>query len=188
VHGDSLGRWVARVFLWLVPSFALWYLASTPLAHLQAALARPAAGAWFPGLVSGWDAAGGIIEFATRLQARQGGRVGELIFSVNALLYSYGLALFAALSLATAPRRWGALLAGLAALTALSAWGVLFDLLQQTFIAEGALAAPDYLPTPVERNLIALGYQAGIILFPSVAPLVAWAVAHREFVASRMGE
>ena len=185
-RADSLGAWVARVFLWLIPSFALWHFASGPLASLQATLATVGTNAWFPGLLSGWERAGGTIDFATRLHASAAGRIGDLVFGVNARAYSYGLALYLALCLATDPRRWKGLLAGAAALLPVVAWGVLFDLLQQVFISHGALAARDYLPTGWERNLIALGYQAGAILLPMAAPVVAWGVVHRGFLARRM--
>ena len=186
MRADSLGAWVARVFLWMIPSFALWHFASGPLASLQAALATAGANAWFPGLLTGWERDGGMIDFVTRLHASTAGRIGVLVYGVNGRVYSYGLALFVALCLATDPRGWKGLLAGAGALLPVIAWGVLFDLLQHVFIAQGALAARDYLPTPWERNLIALGYQAGVLLLPMAAPVLAWGAVHREFLARRM--
>lgn len=184
---ESIGRWIARVFLWLVPSFALWHFASVPLAAAQAYLAMVGADAWFPGLVSGWERHGAALDFATRVQALAGGRAGDLVFPVNARIYSYGLALFVALSLATDPRRGLGLVAGLFALIPLAAWGVAFDLLQQVFIVHGGLSARDYLPTAVERNLIAIGYQVGAIILPPVAPVVAWGLVHRAFLGRWAG-
>jgi hypothetical protein len=176
-------RWIGRVFLWLVPAFAVWTLASPGLAALQAELAMVVANAWFPGLVSGWERSGEAIDFVTRLRAATEGRTGDLVFGVNPRIYSYGLPLFAALCLGTDPRRWAGLLLGAAALVPFLVWGVAFDLLKQVFITHGALAAPDILPTPFERNAIALGYQMGAILLPTAAPAVAWAVVHRAFWA-----
>ena len=175
-------RWLGRVFLWLVPAFAAWHFAAGIFAAAQAGLATLGANAWFPGLVQGWERAGAALDFATRLEAAAGGRAGQLVFPVDARIYSYGLALFAALSLATDPRRWAGMAVALVALLGLSAWGVAFDLLAQVFITHGALAARDYLPTPLERNLIGLGYQVGTLLLPAVAPVVAWGVVHRGFL------
>src|SRR5262252_1104212 len=174
MRADAVWPWVGRVFLWLVPCFALWHFAAAPLAEAQGALARFGANAWFPGLVSGTESAGGSIDFVTRLKAAQEGRVGDLVFTVNARAYSYGLALFAALCLATGWRRWLGLAAGLATLLLVAAGGVLFDLLQQVFITQGAVSARLFLPTDLERNAIALAYQAGAILLPTGAPIVAW--------------
>jgi len=171
------------VFLWLVPCFAIWHFISAPLAALQAYLAMVGADAWFAGLVSGWERQDAAIEFATRVQALSAGRVGDVVIPVNARIYSYGLALFAGLSLATDPRRWIGLAAGLLTLLPVAAWGVAFDLLQQVFIAHGAIAARDYLPTALERNLIAIGYQVGAIILPPAAPVVVWGVVHRAFLA-----
>lgn len=179
---DSPWRWVARVFLCLLPSFAAWHFAAGPLAAAQAGLAAAAANAWFPGLVEGWDRAGALVDFVTRVRVSTGGRAGDLVVPVNARLYSYGLALFVALCLATDLRRWRGLALGLVALLPLCAWGVAFDFLTQVFIHQGGLAARDYLPTPLERNLIAVGYQVGSLLLPTVAPVVAWGVVHRAFL------
>jgi hypothetical protein len=187
MRADAVWPWVGRVFLWLVPCFALWHFAAAPLAEVQGTLARFGANAWFPGLVSGTESAGGSIDFVTRLRATQTGRVGDLVFTVNARAYSYGLALFAALCLATGwRRRWMGLAAGFAALLLVAAGGVLFDLLQQVFITQAALSAGLFLPTDLERNIIALTYQAGAILLPTAAPIVAWGAVHRNFLAIRM--
>jgi hypothetical protein len=184
---ESIGRWIARLFLWLVPAYVAWVLLWTPLAALQAQMSMIAANAWFPGLVSGWERSGDAIDFVTRLHAVAGGRTGDLLFTVNPRVYSYGLPLFIALSLATDPKRWMGLAGGLAVLLAAAAWGTLFAFLQQVFIEQGAIAARDFLPTPLGRNLIALGYQIGTILLPAGAPAVAWGVVHRQFLARWAG-
>ena len=181
---DSIGRWIGRVFLWLVPAFAVWALAWIPLAALQAQFSVLVANAWFPGLVSGWERNGEAIDFVTRLRASAGGRIGDILFTVNPRIYSYGLPLFAALCLATDPRRWQGLVLGIIALLPFTAWGTAFDFLHQVFIVQGAVAARDFLPTPIERNAIALAYQLGAILLPTAAPAVAWGVVHRGFLAS----
>ena len=184
---DSLARWVGRVFLWLVPAFALWMLAAPALAAFQAQLAMVAANVWFPGLASGWEQSGDAIDFITRLRAGTRGRVGELLFTVNPRIYSYSLPLFAALCLATDPKRWKGLVLGAAALLPVLVWGVAFDFLKQVFIDQGALAARDIVPSLFERNAIAVGYQMGSILLPTAAPAVAWGVVHRAFLARWAG-
>ena len=181
---DSLARWVGRLFLWLVPAHAAWVALWPVLAAIQAQAAVIAANAWFPGLVSGWERSGEAIDFVTRLRAVAGARSGDLLFTVNPRAYSYGLPFFAALCLATDPRRWPGLVGGLAVLLGVAAWGTTFAFLQQVFIAQGALAARDFLPTPLERNFIALAYQAGTILLPAGVPPVAWAIVHRQFLLS----
>jgi hypothetical protein len=187
VRAETPWRWIGRVFLWLVPAFAAWHFAAGFIAVAQAGLATVGVNAWFPGLVEGWTRADTALDFVTRIQARAGGRLGDLVFPVNARLYSFGIPLFAALCLATDPRRWIGLVAGSTALVALAAWGVAFDLLAQVFISQGGLAARDYLPTGLERNLIGLGYQAGALLLPTLSPVVAWGCIHRSFLARWAG-
>jgi hypothetical protein len=186
VRADSLGGWLLRVFIWLVPAFGIWHLTSGYIADLQAIVAKSAANSYFPGLLSGWERKAASVDFITRVQALSGGRLGNLVFGVDARNYSYGAALFAALCLATDPRRLLGLGIGLAALIPIASWGVLFDLLQQVFIGQGALAARDYLPTSLERNFIAYAYQAGSILLPTAAPVIAWGVVHRDFLRRQM--
>ena len=184
---ESIARWVARLLLWLVPAYAAWVLLWQPIAAIQAQASVIAVNAWFPGLVSGWERSGESIDFVTRLRALAGGRAGDLLFTVNPRVYSYGLPFFAALCLATDPKRWKGLAVGLAVLLAVAVWGTTFAFLQQVFIAQGAIAARDFLPTPLERNLIALGYQLGTILLPVAVPAVAWGVVHRQFLARWAG-
>ena len=179
---ESLGRWVARLFLWLVPCFALWHLASGYLAALQAAIAGFVAAAWFPGLVSGWERADATVDFVTRLRAVAAGRAGDVLVSVDARLYSYGIPLFAALCLATGWRRWAGLAAGLAALAVVAGIGVGFELLRDVFALHGAAALRDYAPTAAERHAIALGYQLASLLSPTLLPVLAWGLVHRDFV------
>jgi hypothetical protein len=187
VRAETPWRWIGRVFLWLVPAFAAWHFGAGLLAAAQAALATAGVNVWFPGLVEGWTRADAALDFVTRIQARAGGRLADLVFPVNARVYSYGIALFVALCLATDPRRWIGLLVGSGVLVGLAGWGVGFDLLVQVFISQGGLAARDYLPTGLERNLIGLGYQVGSILLPTVAPVVAWGCVHRAFLARWAG-
>jgi hypothetical protein len=184
---ESLGRWIARIFLWLVPCFAVWHFASGSVAALQAWIAGVAAGSWFPGLVSGWERTDATIDFVTRLTAVVDGRPGEVLVSVNARLYSYGLPLFAALCLATGWRRWPGLAAGLAALAAVAGIGVGFELLRDVFALHGAAALRDFAPTAFERHAIALGYQAASLLSPTLLPVLAWGIVHRDFLGRWAG-
>ena len=179
---ESLWPWVGRLFLWLVPAFALWHFTAGWIAAAQAGIASFVTATWFPGLVAGWERADAIIDFATRIDAPRAGRGAQLVFPVNARLYSYGLPLFAALCGATSWRRWPGLLLGLAALLAIAGTGVAFELLRDVFGVHGAAALRDYAPTALERNAIALGYQAGSLFSPTVAPVLAWGVVHRDFV------
>jgi hypothetical protein len=179
---ESLWPWVGRVFLWLVPAFALWHLTAGWLAAVQAGVAAFVTATWFPGLVASWERADAVIDFATRVQALGAGRGAELVFPVNARLYSYGLPLFLALCLATGRRRWAGILVGLAALAAIAGVGVAFELLRDIFGVHGAAALRDYAPTALERHAIALGYQVGSLFSPTLGPVMAWGIVHRDFL------
>jgi hypothetical protein len=180
---ESLWGLAGRVFLWLVPAFAAWHFAAPAIAAVQALGASIAISAWFPGLFRGWELAGASIELASRIDVAQGGRIGQLVVTVDGRLFSYGVPLYLALCLAVDPRKVAAMLLGLLALVPFLVWGVAFDALRQVFITMGPLTARDYAATGFERNAIALGYQLGTLFFPALSAVMVWAVAHRAFIA-----
>ena len=87
--------------------------------------------------------------------------------------YTFGIAVFAALALAT--RGWRTpvrMAAGVALLLPLPALGISFDALRQlgsTPEIAGMLAW-----TATTREAIALGYQVSSLLLPTLAPIIAW--------------
>jgi len=110
------------------------------------------------------------LTFVTAI-ATHGGAV-VLTVDVNPRLYSYGIALYAAIVLDVGTRgRWWTILAGFAVVFAVTVWGNSFD-----FVAQLVRAAPGELASygarATTRNLIALGYQMGSLLLPTVVPAV----------------
>ena len=111
-----------------------------------------------------------------------------LTVDVNPLLYSYGVALYAAIVLGAGTRgAWWTLPTGIAVVVAITIWGVAFD-----FMAHLVRAIPGALASlgagTVSRNLIALGYQFGSLLFPTVIPAVlALAIAREELLPTATG-
>lgn len=180
---ESLWTLGGRLFLWLVPCYLAWHFGAGAVAWVQGGISRIAIGTWFPGLLAGWEVQGSVVEFATRIEVVSGGQVGQLTVPVDGRLYSYGLPLFAALSLTVDPSRWRALLLGLVILLPFAAWGVTFDMLKYVFVSIGGLTARDAVASELERNLIALGYQIGTLILPASAPVVAWGATHRQFLA-----
>jgi hypothetical protein len=180
---ESIWPLAGRLFLWLVPCYVVWHFGSEAIAWAQGGISRVAIGTWFPGLLAGWEVQGSVVEFATHIAVVRGGQVGQLTVPVDGRLYSYGWPLFGALTLAVDPRRWRALLIGLAILLPFAAWGVTFDLLKYVFLSIGGISARDAVASELERNLIALGYQVGTLILPAAAPVVAWGATHRQFLA-----
>lgn len=177
----ALGTFVLRVFLWLPPCFAAWYLAAPVHTELAAGFARFFI-ALFNGLLVSATENGAELVFVTTLKVEQVGGAGLLTVDVNPLIYTYGLALFLALMLASRARLWR-LAVGAAILLPFQGWGIGFDFLAQV----GAKLGPEVAAQAGllgAREVIALAYQAGNLIFPSLAPVAAWVALDRRFVES----
>ena len=178
----SLGRFVLSTFLWLPPCFAAWYFSSQYHAAVAGKLARLLVDQFTSGIVSGLEQSGFDLVFVTTLEVHPApGQTGLLLPEVNPLLYTYGLALFLALMLA-ARAKWWKILVGAALLLPFQSWGIAFDFLAQVGIKLGPEVAAQAGLLGWRREFIALGYQIGSLIFPSLIPVVLWAVSSRLFI------
>jgi hypothetical protein len=180
----SLGRFVLRTLLWLPPCFAAWYFSAQYHAAIAGGLARLLANQLTSGIVSALEQSGFDLVFVTTLEVHPApGQTALLLPEVNPLLYTYGLALFLALMLATRAK-WWKILVGAAVLLPFQSWGIAFDFLAQVGIKLGPEVAAQAGLLGWRSELIALGYQIGSLIFPSLVPVVLWAVSSREFIGS----
>jgi hypothetical protein len=179
---ESLWPFIGRTAAWLVPCFAAWYLISPWHAQMPAWLAFHFIKLFQPNLVTDWAYADHLVTFGTTIKVRTAGdQLALLLPEVRALTYTWGLALFVALSLAARARAW-TFAAGIALLLPLQAWSIAFDLLMQV----GIRLRPDLaLQTGLssgQREFIALGYQLGALILPSLAPVMLWAGFNRKIL------
>ncbi|MFA5628591.1 MAG: exosortase H-associated membrane protein [Thiohalomonadaceae bacterium] len=178
----TIGKFVLRTLLWLPPCLAAWYFS----AHYHTAVAGALAHLlvdWFqPGIVSALEHPGIDLIFVTTLKVYpEPGQVGLLVPEVNPLLYTYGLAFFVALMLA-ANTQWWRILVGVIALLPFQSWGIAFDLLVQVGVKLGPDIASQAGLFGWQREAIALGYQIGNLIFPTLIPVVLWASFNRPFI------
>lgn len=179
----SLRAFIARVLLLLAPCFAAWYFTAPYHSAVVGPVALQFVEPWRVGLVTEIERTGFMLAFVTTIETRSStGQAGLLVAEVNPLLYTYGLALFAALMLATRARIWKILL-GAAILLPFHAWGVAFDFLAQVGVLSGPEVAARAGMHGWRREAIALGYQAGTLIFPSLVPVMLWAIFNRPFIA-----
>jgi hypothetical protein len=108
---------------------------------------------------------------------------GAINVDVNALLYSYGMPMFAALTLAARERgRAKKLILGIVLLLPLVAWGVLADFLKNIAFTAGPLVVTQTGFSIAQRQVIAFAYQFGALILPTVAPAAIWVLLHRRFL------
>jgi hypothetical protein len=180
----SLGHFVLRTLLWLPPCLAAWYFGARIHAAVAGGLARLMLGLFRPGIVSAIEQPGVDLVFVTSLDVQSApGQAGLLVPEVNPLLYTFGLAFFLALMLA-ARAPWWKILAGAALLLPFQSWGIAFDFLAQVGIKLGPGIAAQAGLSGWRTEAIALGYQIGALILPSLIPVVLWALFSRAFIES----
>jgi hypothetical protein len=114
-------------------------------------------------------------------------RYGVIEPTVNAMVYGYSLPLFVGLVLAT-PLRMRSRLAqcaiGIALIWIAQTFGAISESLKTVAIDAGPLGAEAARHAGLSLNLIALCYQFGYLILPSLLPAVLWIVANRNFIAA----
>jgi hypothetical protein len=179
----TLPRFVVATLAFLPLTFALWYflgpLFTWPVRLIVDAVAR----AGFAGIVRSVEQQASVITFITSLRPGSAQGAGAISVDVNALLYSYGMPMFAALTLAARERgRARKLVVGIAVLLPLVAWGVLADFLNNIAFTAGPLVASQAGFSVAQRQVIAFAYQFGALILPTVAPAAVWVLMHRGFL------
>jgi hypothetical protein len=180
----GLGAFVLRTFLWLPACFAAWYFSAQLQAAVVGRLARVLVELFKSGIVSALERSGFELVFVTTLEVHPvPGQTAVLLAEVNPLLYTYGLALFLALMLASRAR-WWTILVGAVALLPFQSFGVACDFLVQVGVRFGPDVAAQAGLLDWRREAIALGYQLGSLILPSLVPVVMWAGFNRPFIAT----
>jgi hypothetical protein len=187
-----LGRFVLKVLAWLPVCFAVWYFAAPLLMLPVQWLALLVSKAGFGDIIVDVEKAGSVISFVTNLRPASAStasqaRAGTVVVESSALLYSYGLPLFAALTLAATGFRDGRRLAkvlaiGFVALLPFETWGVLADALKQLAITMGPAISSQTGFSAAQREAIAFAYQFGTLILPTVIPAIVWVLTHRPFL------
>lgn len=180
----SLGKFVLRAFLWLPPCFAAWYFSAPYHAAVAGRVARLWVDQFKSGIVSAVEQPSIDLVFVTTIKVHPTPeQTAFLLPDVNPLLYTYGLAFFLALMLA-ARARWWQILVGAAVLLPFQGWGIAFDFLAQVGIKLGPDIAEQAGLLGWRAEAVALGYQAGSLIFPSLIPVLLWALFSRPFIES----
>jgi len=109
--GNPLARFVITVFLWLPVTFAVWYFTAPVLLWPAALVIRLIAKTGLSDLVRTIESDGGTLVFLTTLKPGEATGNAFISVDVNLLIYSFGLPLFAALTLAAREPRWPRILA-----------------------------------------------------------------------------
>jgi hypothetical protein len=180
---SPLTRFVLAVLAWLPVTFAVWYVAAPLVLWPAALLADGVARAAFGDIVSAVTQSGATLTFATTLKPGQAVAGGVVTVDVNLLLYSFGLPLFAALTLAARePGYVRHLLVGYAVLLPAVTFGAVADFLKNVAITAAVQVVSQTGFSALQREAIAFSFQFGSLILPAVAPAVVWVLMHRGFL------
>jgi hypothetical protein len=180
---SPLGRFVLIVLAWLPLTFAVWYFAAPILLWPAALVSDWVARLGFADLVRAVEQTGASVAFTTTLKPGQAIAGGIVTVDVNMLLYSFGLPLFAALTLAARePRRLRTLAIGYVVLVPAVSWGVIADFLKNIAITAPAEVTSQAGFVAWQREAIAFAFQFGSLILPAVAPAIVWVLTHRGFL------
>jgi len=166
---------VGVALLWLPICLAAWYAAAGAIGWLPARLAAPLV-ASAAGKVTKVEVGQRTVSYMVVVEGPyQPGSSprAEARIDVPVATFTFGVAIFAALALAAKGWRQPARLAlGLAILLPLPAWGVTFDALRQLGGSPELSALLAWKGGA--REAIALGYQVGSLLLPTLGPIAVW--------------
>ncbi|MGE0356048.1 MAG: exosortase H-associated membrane protein [Burkholderiales bacterium] len=180
----ALGTFVLRTVLLLPPCFAAWYFSAPYHATVAGALAVLMVDLFRPGIVTALERSGTDLVFVTTLEVNPSpGQAAVLVPEVDPLLYTFGLGFFLALMLASRVR-WWKILAGAALLLPFQSWGIALDFLTQVAIRLGPGIRAQTGLSGWRVEAIALGYQVGTLILPTLVPVVLWAISSRGFIES----
>jgi hypothetical protein len=167
----------------------VWYLAGPVLAWPIALLTEGVAKLGFSDLVRGVEQQGHLLTIVSTLKpmlaTTEQGAESVLSVELNTLLYSFGLPMLAALTLAARePHRLRTLLLGYLVLVPFVTWGILAEFLKRLVFDTAPAVAAQTGFGPLQREAIAFAYQFGSLILPTVVPAVFWVVTHRRFIES----
>jgi hypothetical protein len=185
-----LAPFLLRVFAWLAPMFLVWWFAAPILAWPVSLLVQGVMRAGFGTIVQSVEQSGEMITFVTSLAvagiAAPSGARAVLEVESNYRLFSFGLPLFAAMTLAArAPDALRNLAIGYAVLLPIQLFCVLADFFKNLAGVPGVAAQMGL--SPLQREIIAFSYQFATLILPTVAPAVVWVLLHRRFLEAFAG-
>ena len=196
-----LRRFMLRALAWLPLCFFLWWWVSGLAVYLPSLLASKAL-TWlwptlFTSVSAAIDPASGkpILAVLTAVMVSEVGPDGQsalglVEFAIYPLIYGYSLPLFFGLALATPleeERRWGHMAIGTACIWLAQAFGLVADALKTLVLGAGPQAASAAQVAGLSPDLVALCYQFGYLILPTVVPAALWLVLNQSFIEALTG-
>jgi hypothetical protein len=184
-----MSGFLLRAIFWLILWLFLWYGLGQLMAMPVGWLAGSVMHGVFPAWVDGFEFNGTRIDLLTRLQlpappGMPSGQVALLTPEAGYLTYGYGLPLLLALFLASMPREMPAKMAMAAVvLIPFQVFSIVFSWLKDVAIVAGPAVVDQTGFGDTAREAIALGYQFGTLILPTLVPVVLWLAFDRSIIS-----
>ncbi len=143
----------------------------------------------YPELIADVQQSGHLIEVVANvivpMQNVPQGTYAELPVLVKPLKYSYSLPLTLALILASPikpAKTLSCIIISILIFIMIQIWGVSFESLKTLYFQAPPEVLLRYSPSVLETNVIALCYQLGYLMFPSVTPIIIWVLFYQEYI------
>jgi len=182
----SVKGFLFKIIIWLPLTFVAWYFLTPAILYIVAMLTKSILMLIASHAIVDIESQNRVLEVITQFaSSNKGMDAGALTFSVNAMKYGYGLALFTAMILASPDKLSSKLqnfYIGALILIIVQVWGVTFDILITFVFKLGRGIGETMGTTEFTREVIALCYQMGYLILPSVTPILLWFTMYQKEV------
>jgi len=182
----SVKGFLFKIIIWLPLTFVAWYFLTPAILYIVAMLTKSILMLIASHAIVDIESQNRVLEVITQFaSSNKGMDAGALTFSVNAMKYGYGLAVFTAMILASPDKLSSKLqnfYIGALILIIVQVWGVTFDILITFVFKLGRGIGETMGTTEFTREVIALCYQMGYLILPSVTPILLWFTMYQKEV------
>jgi uncharacterized RDD family membrane protein YckC len=190
----SLKTFLLLCVLWLPLAIFIWFALRSVIAYPLTRLAHWGLDWWLPGVIESTRQKFHYFEFTAVVPLPPGmvaeaGQIPAVDGSSNVLLFTYGLAVFWGLAMATPDNREFSLarrlricLYGWLILIPVQAFSVVIDVGKILFINLGQAGLQMAAQHNVNLEVIAYFSQLTRLVVPTLSALIVWAIFHRGFI------
>jgi hypothetical protein len=180
--------------LWLPLAVFIWFAMRSVIAYPVIRLSRWGLDWWLPGVIESSRQFYQHFKFAALVplppgMVAQAGQVPVVDSSSDALLFTYGLAVFWGLTMATPDneefslaRRLRTCFLGWMLLIPFQALGMIMDVAKTLFIDLGPAGLQMAYEHDVSLEVVAYLWQLSRLVVPTLSALIVWAIFHRRFI------
>lgn len=187
---NPLFAFIIKIFIYLPVCYWGWYMLAEATTLLLVYLTEPLLQFLFPRLIAGIEQTGYTLDVVVNVTVAAEnvprGMIAELPIPLNPLIYSYGLPLALALILASPfnlAKTLRNILLSILLFQLIQIWGISFESMKVLFLQTPPELIGNIRLASWQLDIIALGYQLGVLVLPTVAPIIIWLLFYQDFIA-----